>query len=182
MPCRAATLVGRPPEARRRPRTPLSPPEEIRYGRSRSCRRGRSPHRLARRAPPAPRGEDPRRHLRARYRPRPDRRGRPRAPRPPSTPRPGPTSCCRSTRARAPTSPSPARCSATRSPRRSPTSTSSSSDATRSSVPTCRSPWSVRRLEVHHGDGLVEQQMFTLPIRALPGRHPHRRSRPTSAS
>ena len=29
-------------------------------------------------------------------------------------------------------------------------------------------------LEVHHGDGLVEQQMFTLPIRALPGRHPDR--------
>ena len=27
-------------------------------------------------------------------------------------------------------------------------------------------------LEVHHGDGLVEQQMFTLPIRALPGAIP----------
>ena len=26
--------------------------------------------------------------------------------------------------------------------------------------------------EVHHGDGLVEQQMFTLPIRALPGAIP----------
>ena len=36
-------------------------------------------------------------------------------------------------------------------------------------------------IEVHHGDGLVEQQMFTLAINALPDRHPHRPSRPTSA-
>ena len=36
--------------------------------------------------------------------------------------------------------------------------------------------------EVHHGDGLVEQQMFTLPINALPEPTSRPRSRPTSAS
>ncbi len=38
----------------------------------------------------------------------------------------------------------------------------SSSGATRSSRPTCRSILVGEALEVHHGDGLVDQQMFTL--------------------
>ena len=60
---------------------------------------------------------------------------------------------------------------------------------TRSSPPTSPSPCRARPLEVHHGDGLVDQQLFTLPVRAKPADIPdgdrgrrqrpdHRRRRP----
>ncbi len=160
--------MGRSPEASRRPRTPFSPPEEIRYGRSRTCRRGWAPPGLTRRPPAAAGGEDPRCHLRPWHRPG-ARGGRaPASCGSPSTARPGPTSSSRSIPDRA-----------------------RYLDAgPRHAAPPGRPDGHPRRLrdrapgrghqrrradhlvgeaiEVHHGDGLVEQQMFTLPINALP--------------